>query len=205
MIASTAAQNTGSMKSSVSHRNATVTAARKMKNQARSIRRCSIVFERIQGLGVVTLVHPSPEEPAAERTQPLAARSTCSRDPSARSGCRRSPWRRRTSGRAAIARAGRGTRRPCSPGSRATAGVFRTLNEMCVRPTRFHGTAAGGCCGWNSKISRTPPPGTRIQPILQLGGVARRRRRTCARVRAACRRRRRAGSRRRPSRSARPC
>jgi hypothetical protein len=38
-------QNTGSMKSSVSHRNAMVTAARKMKNQARSIRRCSIVLE----------------------------------------------------------------------------------------------------------------------------------------------------------------
>ena len=35
-----------------------------------------------------------------------SARGTCSRDPSARSGCRRSPSRRRTSGRAAIARAG---------------------------------------------------------------------------------------------------
>jgi hypothetical protein len=47
--------------------------------------------------------------------------------------------------------------------------VFLTLNEKCVRPTRFHGIAAGGSCGWNSKISRMAPPGTRTHPIVHRG------------------------------------
>ena len=122
-----------------------------------------------RALSVIPCVHFRAGTASRRAGRATAARGTCTRGPSSRSGCRRSPARRRTCGRAASVRAGRGTRRPCSPGSRTSGCVLRTLKEMCVRPTRFHGTVAGGCCGWNSKISRTPPPGTRIQPILQRG------------------------------------
>src|SRR4051812_46343299 len=48
--------------------------------------------------------------------------------------------------------------------------VLRTLNEKCVKPTRFQGiVVSGGSCGSKAKISRMPPPGTRTHPILQRG------------------------------------
>ena len=81
---------------------------------------------------------------------------------------------------------------------------FFTLNEMCVSPTPFQGTGPGGRCGWNSKISSTPPPGR--ESIRSCTSARRvRRRRTSGRDREACRRRRPADSRRPPSRTSRPC
>ncbi len=46
------------------------------------------------------------------------------------------------------------------------------MNEKCVNPTRCHGMVSAGSFGSKAKISSTPPPGTRIHPILQDGSGA---------------------------------
>src|ERR1043166_8949588 len=44
----------------------------------------------------------------------------------------------------------------------------RTLRHMCVKPMRLHSAGVAGSDGVKWKISTTPPPGTRIQPILHV-------------------------------------